>query len=345
MRDGGPVVAVFGAGRIGCVHATNVARSPGAVFAGVADVDVGAAERLVGVVGKGRVRSVEAFLSDPAIDAVIIATPTSTHADLIARVAASRKHIFCEKPISLEIDTTIAAIAICERSGSMLQIGFQRHFDGDFLKAHAAIESGRLGQIRLIRLVSRDRTLPPLDYIPSSGGQYKDQVVHDFDAARWLMGAAEVEEVTAAGAAIIDPAIGDAGDIDTAIAVLKFSSGAFALIDVSREAAYGYDVRAEILGSEGMLLTGGEDIPDGVFLESSHVKARTDSFITRFADAYQREIEDFIDVVAARKMPHVAGNDALQALRIAVAADRSLQEHRTVRLAEVPGASQPEPDA
>jgi myo-inositol 2-dehydrogenase/D-chiro-inositol 1-dehydrogenase len=343
VQDGHPVIAVFGAGRIGRVHATNLARRTDAVFAGVTDIDTAAAQRLVNDLRKGRVGSMDAFLSDPTLDAVIIATPTSTHAEIIAQVAATGKHIFCEKPISLDIDTTIAAIAVCERTRSILQIGFQRHFDRDFLKAYDAIASGRLGRIRFIRLVSRDRTLPPIDYIPTSGGQYKDQMVHDLDAARWLMAPASVEEVTAVGGAIIDPNIGEAGDIDTALAVLKFSNGAFAIIDVSREAVYGYDVRAEILGSHGMLLTGGDDIPDGVVLGKSHVKPHTDSFITRFADAYRREIEDFVDVVAGRKVPRVVGNDALQALRIAVAADRSLQERRTVSLAEVPDAIQPEP--
>jgi myo-inositol 2-dehydrogenase / D-chiro-inositol 1-dehydrogenase len=343
VRDGRPLVAVFGAGRIGRVHAKNLASYAEADFAGVADIDTTAAERVVNELGKGRVRSVDAFLGDTALDAVVIATPTSTHADVIAQVAAAGKHIFCEKPISLEIDTTIEAIALCERSGSILQIGFQRHFDRDFLKAHEAIESGRLGEIRFMRLVSRDRTLPPIEYIPTSGGQYKDQMVHDFDAARWLMAPASVDDVTAVGGAIIDPAIGKAGDIDTALALLKFSNGAFAIIDVSREAAYGYDVRTEILGSQGMLLTGGDDIPDGIVLGSSHVKPRTDSFITRFTDAYRREIEAFVDVVAAKRTPPVVGSDALEALRIAVAADRSLRERRTVRLGEVPGAVQPEP--
>lgn len=343
MQDGSPVIAVFGAGRIGRVHATNVARCANAVFAGVADVDTAAAERVIAELGRGRVRSVDEFLSDRTLDAVVIATPTSTHAELIARAASLGKRIFCEKPISLDIETTIAATAACERSGSLLQVGFQRRFDAAFLKARAAIDAGELGEIRFLRLVSRDRTLPRTDYIQTSGGQYKDQAVHDFDAARWFMSPDPVEEVVATGAAIIDRAVGDAGDIDTALAIVKFASGAFAMIDVSREAAYGYDVRAELLGSRGMLLTGGDGTPDGIVLTSDRVTPHTDSFITRFADAYRCEIEDFVDVAAGRKLPRVAGYDALQALRIAVAADRSLRERRTVRLAEVPDAIAAEP--
>ena len=327
-------IAVFGAGRMGVVHARNIAHHTGARLAGIADVDRQAAQRAVESTG-GRVDTVEDFLNDLAVDAVVISTPTATHADLIATSAAAKKHIFCEKPISLEIQSTVEAIQACEREGVTLQIGFQRRFDRDFLNARRAIEKGELGEVRFVRLVSRDRTLPPIAYVRTSVGQYKDQMVHDFDAARWLLAPAAVDEVLATGSAAIDPEIGACGDVDTAAALLRFSNGAIALLDVSREAAYGYDVRTEIHGSGGMLLTGDEGMKTGTVIDSSFVKPQTDSFITRFADAYRSEIQGFIDAVGARTKPRAGGDDALQALRIAVAADRSRASGRAIKLADV----------
>jgi myo-inositol 2-dehydrogenase / D-chiro-inositol 1-dehydrogenase len=337
VANAGPAIAVFGAGRIGRVHAENVARCSGVNFAGVADVDFAAAERIVRHLGKGRTGTVESFLEDPAIDAVVIATPTDSHAAIVAKAAAAKKQIFCEKPISLDVDATIVAIEACTRNNVALQVGFQRRFDRDFLVAKKTIDDGALGEIRFVRLVSRDHTPPPIAYIPTSGGQYRDQMIHDFDAARWLVAPAAVEEVTAIGSVVIDPAIGQAGDVDTAIAVLRFSNGALCMIDVSREAAYGYDVRTEIQGSRGMFLTGQDSMGDRAILDASFLEPKNDSFVTRFADAYRREIEDFVDAVATHRKPGVGGDDALQALRIAIAADRSRSEHRTVALSEVAG--------
>jgi myo-inositol 2-dehydrogenase / D-chiro-inositol 1-dehydrogenase len=330
-----PTVAVFGVGRMGRVHAENLLKDGNAKLAGVADVDAAAAERLVRDLGHGRVDTVDGFLRDPAVDAVIIATPTPTHAGLVTRAAAARKPIFCEKPISLEVGTTLEAIQACKDTGVVLQIGFQRRYDRDFERARNAIETGRLGETRFIRLVSRDRTPPPISYISTSGGQYKDQMVHDFDAARWLLAPAVVEEVTAVGSAVIDRAIAEAGDVDTAVALLRFSNGAIAVLDDSREAIYGYDVRVEIHGSGGMLLIGGDGMTDGTLLDASFLKPQKDSFISRFSEAYRCEIADFVEIVANGKRPRVTGDDALQALRIAIAADRSLKEGRTVKLSDV----------
>ncbi len=322
---------------MGSVHAENVVHHSSAAFAGIADIDTGAAERLVRRLGQGRVDTVEGFLKDPTIAAVIIATPTATHAQLIEAAAAAKKQIFCEKPISLDVATTIRAILACERAGTILQVGFQRHYDRDFLSAHSAIEAGNLGEIRFIRLVSRDRSPPSPAYVCVSGGQYKDQMVHDFDAARWLLAPASVEEVMATGSALVDRSVAEAGDIDTSVAVLRFSNGAIAVLDDSREATYGYDVRGEIHGSLGMLLIGEDGMRAGVVLDASFLKAQNESFITRFAAAYRSEIADFVDVVSHGEWPRVKGDDALQALRIAIAADRSRMSGRTVRLSEVEG--------
>jgi len=330
-------VAVFGAGRMGAVHAGNITHNQNATLIGIADVDRSAAQRALGSNG-ARVDSVESFLADPQVDAVVIATPTDTHAELIVKSATANKQIFCEKPISLDIATTVDAIRACERAGVILQIGFQRRFDRDFVNVHAAISEGKLGEVRFIRLVSRDRMLPPIAYVQTSGGQYKDQMIHDFDAARWLLAPATVQEVSAVGSALADPAIGECGDVDTAVALLRFSNGAIALLDVSREAAYGYDVRAEVHGSRGMLLAGDDGMASGRVLDESFVKPQTDSFVTRFSDAYRLELQDFIEAAATRKKPRVDGNDALQALRIAVAADRSRRSGCVVKLADVDGA-------
>jgi myo-inositol 2-dehydrogenase/D-chiro-inositol 1-dehydrogenase len=321
---------------MGIVHARNISQNANARLIGIADLDRNAAESAVASTG-GRVDSAENFLADAAVHAVVIATPTDTHAELIVKSAAANKQIFCEKPISLDIRTTVQAIRACERAGVMLQIGFQRRFDRDFANVHTAIREGKLGDVRFIRLVSRDRTLPPIAYVRTSGGQYKDQMVHDFDAARWLLAPATVDEVTAVGSALADSAIGECGDVDTAVALLRFSNGAIALLDVSREAAYGYDVRTEVHGSRGMLLAGDDGLKSGSVLDASFVKPQTDSFVTRFSDAYRLELQDFVDAVATRKNPRVDGNDALQALRIAVAAERSRRSGCKVQLADVEG--------
>jgi myo-inositol 2-dehydrogenase/D-chiro-inositol 1-dehydrogenase len=336
-REDRVAVAVFGVGRMGSVHAENVAGHTGATLAGIADIDSAAAQHLVRRLGQGRVDTVDGFLNDPSVEAVVIATPTATHAPLIEAAAAAKKRIFCEKPISLDVGTTVAAIAACGRAGAILQIGFQRHYDRDFLRARSAIEAGSLGEVRFIRLVSRDRLPPPIAYVASSGGQFKDQMVHDFDAARWLLAPATVEEVTASGSARAGGVAAEAGDIDTAVAVLRFSNGAIAVLDASREAAYGYDVRAEIHGSRGMLLIGDEAMNAGAVLDASFLTPQTESFITRFATAYRCEIEDFADAVAQGRRPRVEGDDALQALRIAIAAERSRTSGRTVRLSDVEG--------
>ncbi len=331
-----PATAVFGAGRIGRVHARNLAVEHGAAFAGVADVDEDAAARLVAELGCGRAGSVESFLQDPDVTAVVIATPTGTHADLIERCASARKHIFCEKPISLDVDETNRAIAAVRRAGVTMQIGFQRRFDPKFVRARRAVESNELGPVRFIRLVGRDRALPPIEYIRTSGGQYKDQMIHDFDAARWLAGE-EVEEVVAVGSALADRRVADAGDVDTAVACLRFASGALAVIDASREAPYGYDARLEIQGSRGLFLDD-DRLRSGTVMDASFLTPDADSFADRFGEAYKVELHEFLAALERGSAPKARGEDALQALRIAIAADRSRRERRTVQLAEIEGA-------
>ncbi len=327
-------LAVFGAGRIGTVHARNAANLANVKLVGVADIDRAAAQRLVEAAKAGRIDSSAALLTDPSVSGVVIATPTASHAALIEQAAASGKHVLCEKPISLDLATTEAAIAGAERANIILQVGFQRRFDAQFQFARRSVESGELGSPRFLRLVGRDHRMPSLDYLRTSGGQFKDQMIHEFDLARWLMAPASVIEVFAAGSALIEPALAQFGDADTTVAVLRFNSGALAVIDGSREAAYGYDVRGEMVGSKGMVLFGDERLTSGKLLDGSAATAEVESFVERFEVAYKAELADFVDAIAGARAPRVGGGDALEALRLAEAATRSFQEHRPIKLSE-----------
>lgn len=328
-------LAVFGAGRIGAVHVRNAATLPGARLVGVADIDHAAAQRLVARHGTGRVDDAVAFLRDPSVAGIVIATPTDSHAELIAQAAAAGKHILCEKPISLDVATSLSAIGAAERARVILQVGFQRRFDPEFQRARRAVESGELGKPRFLRLVGRDHHVPSLDYLRTSGGQFKDQMIHEFDLARWLLAPAHVSEVFAAGSTVIEPALQEFGDADTTVALLRFDTGALGIIDGSREAVYGYDVRAEILGSKGLMLVGGERLRNGALLDASAATSAVESFIERFEQAYRAELEDFVDAIATGRAALVGGSDALEALRLAIAATQSFQLGRPVALAEV----------
>ena len=332
-------LAVFGAGRIGAVHARNAGCFvPGARLVGVGDVDRAAAQRLVDAVGTGSASDPDALLTDPAVNAVIIATPTGTHADLIAQAADAGKHIFCEKPIALEIGATKMSADRARRAGVLLQVGFQRRFDPQFAAARRAFERGELGEPRFLRLVGRDHRMPSVAYLRTSGGQFKDQMVHEFDLARWLFAPAEIDEVYACGSALVDPVLAEFGDVDTSILTFRYRSGALGIIDDSREAVYGYDVRGELHGSKGLFMVGHARLPDGQALNSQHATPDVDSFPERFADAYRLELIDFVDAVRMQREPSVGADDALEALRMAIAADRSMREHRPVRLAEIADA-------
>ncbi len=214
------------------MHVRNVASHvPGASLVGVADVDAAAAQRVVAEVGSGRAADVESFLNDPNVRGVVIATPTATHAELIAQAASAGKHILCEKPISLGLAATRAAIADAARARVILQVGFQRRFDAEFAWARRLIEQGELGEPRFLRLVGRDHRMPAIAYLRTSGGQFKDQMVHEFDLARWLLAPHEVEEVFANGSALVDSSIAAFGDVDTSLTVLRYKGGALGVID------------------------------------------------------------------------------------------------------------------
>ena len=330
-------IAVFGGGRIGSLHARHLARTiPNATLVGVADIDRAAAERAVAAAGAGRAAADHTeFLTDPAVQAVLIATPTALHAPQMVEAAQAGKHVFCEKPIALTLEGTRAAIDAVAKTGALLQIGFNRRFDAPFASARQAVSRGDIGEPWIVKLVGRDPRLAPLSYLAGSGGQFKDQAIHEYDLARWLMGK-EVEEVYATGSVLVDPAVGELGDVDTSLTTLRFTGGALGLVDSCRQAVYGYDVRAEVHGSEGKLLIGYEGRTAVTLLEPNKASHdHVDWFIDRFAEAFRAELAWFVDCVRAGRAPSPGAEDGYQALRIAVAAGRSRRERRAIRLEEV----------
>ncbi len=325
-------LGVIGLGRIGRLHAENAARLAEARLVALADPCVERAHEAAAACGAGRVfDDPTALLADPGVHAVLICSSTDTHAGFLEQAAAAGKHIFCEKPLDLDPERIRSALAAVERAGVLLQVGFNRRFDPGFRRIAAGVQRGEVGRPEFVRITSRDPAPPPLDYVRVSGGIFLDMTIHDFDLARYLM-ADEVVEVQAMGAALVDPAIGAAGDVDTAAVLLRFAGGALGCIDNSRRAVYGYDQRAEVLGSAGCL-SAANVTPDRV--SRWDVNGQTAAkplhfFLERYGAAYVDELQAFVDCVRGRRPPPVSGHDGLQATRIALAARRSLAERRPV---------------
>ena len=327
-------LGVIGVGRIGRLHAEHLAyRIPNARLLMVADVGEEAARRCADACGVPRaVQDYRALLDDPAIEAVAICSATPTHAPIIAEAAAAGKHIFCEKPIALDLETTDAALAAVERAGVKLQVGFNRRFDANYRRVRQAVERREIGRPELLHIISRDPAPPPLDYITASGGLFLDMTIHDFDMARFLLGS-EVEEVYATAAVMTDPAIGAAGDLDTAVVLLTFAGGAIGTIDNSRRAVYGYDQRVEVFGSQGMIATR-NDYPNTAVVSDGQAVRRDlprNFFLDRYVDRYVAEMQAFVDAVLDGRPTPVDGRDGRAALALGLAARRSYDEHRPVR--------------
>ena len=250
-------LGLIGAGRIGRVHAESLTRRIGNVhLRAVTDLFTEAAQTCAKDFQIPHVYTDHrAILDDPQIDAVVICSATETHTQFIVDAAQAGKHIFCEKPIALDLAKIDAALAAVEKAGVKLQIGFNRRFDANFRHLHEIVQSGGIGQVQLLQITSRDPAPPPISYIKGSGGIFLDMTIHDFDMARYLVGD-EVEEVYAMGGVMVEPAIGQAGDIDTAVITLRFKGGAIGIINNSRQAVYGYDQRAEVFGSKGAVEAG-----------------------------------------------------------------------------------------
>lgn len=331
-------IGFIGAGRIGKVHAETLAfRVPEARTLSITDLNRQAAEQLASRCGIPTVAgSVDQILADPAIQAVLICSSTDTHADLIIRAAQAGKHIFCEKPIAHSLAQIDDALAAVQRAGVKLQIGFNRRFDPNFARIRAAVAGGEIGFPRLLHIISRDPAPPPVSYVKVSGGIFLDMTIHDFDMARFLIGD-EVEEIYTAAGVMVDPAIGEAGDLDTALIVLRFRHGVIGMIDNCRQAAYGYDQRAEILGSAGKIATE-NCYPNQATLSTGDCVRKDlpfNFFMDRYTESFTNEIRSFVQSVLQDKPTAVTGLDGRAPVVMGLAARKSFDEHRPVRLDEI----------
>jgi inositol 2-dehydrogenase len=325
-------IGVAGLGRMGRVHAENLAhRVPDVELTRVVDVVEETARAAGERLGAAWSTDVEELLRDPALDGVVIAGPTATHAPMIEQAAAHGKHVLCEKPLSLELDATVRAVQAARAAGIKLQMGFHRRFDPDWAAVAERIAAGELGEAYLLRISLRDQAPPGVEFLRGSGGIFVDVAIHALDAARWLLG--EVEEVAAFGAATSDAVFAEIGDLDTAIVQLRFASGALGVIDASRVAGYGYESSAEVMGSRATLRldnhrrTHVERLAPG-----ASAKDRVGDFVERYRHAYLLELEAFADAIREDREPAVTGEDALAAFVLAQACDEALRERRTVQV-------------
>jgi myo-inositol 2-dehydrogenase / D-chiro-inositol 1-dehydrogenase len=322
---------LLGAGRIGKVHARTIANSGRASVAYVADAIGEAASALASEVG-AKPASIEEILASD-VDAVLIATPTDTHADLIEQAARAGKAILCEKPVSLSVERITACLPVVEKAGVPLMIGFNRRFDPNFSTLQQRLRQGEIGDVEIVTIISRDPAPPPVSYIARSGGLYRDMMIHDFDMARFLLGEEPVV-VNALGGALVDKAIGKAGDVDTAAVQMQTASGKIAVITNSRRATYGYDQRIEVHGAKGMLRAGNVHMTTLERADASGFSADViqNFFIDRYVEAYAREVLSFIEAVERGTAPTPSGHDGLMAQRLAEAATTSSQTGQPVRL-------------
>lgn len=328
---------LLGAGRIGRVHAKAITADANAKLVAVADAFPAAATAIADQYGCD-IRTVDAILAAKDIDAVVICTPTDTHADLIEAFARAGKAIFCEKPIDLSLDRVKACLKVVHDAKATLMVGFNRRFDPHFRAVRAAIDAGTIGAVEMVTITSRDPGAPPLEYIARSGGIFRDMTIHDFDMARFLLGE-DVTEVSAMAAVLTDPAIGKAGDFDSVQVMLKTASGKQAMISNSRRATYGYDQRIEVHGALGAA-TAENQRPVSIEIATAAGYTRPplhDFFMTRYIDAYAAEIATFIAAVGGKGKAAPTGEDGLVALALAEAALKSVAEGRIVRVSEILG--------
>ncbi len=324
--------ALLGAGRIGKVHARAIAADPHAVLVAVADA-MPAAAKAIASQYDCEVRTIDEIEEAGDIDAVVICTPTNTHADLIERFARAGKAIFCEKPIDLDPAAREGLPEVVADAEARLMVGFNRRFDPHFRAVHDAIEQGRIGEVEMVQIVSRDPGAPPVGYIKTSGGIFRDMTIHDFDMARFLLGE-EPATVFATASVLTDPSIGEAGDFDSVSVVLTTASGKHCTISNSRRATYGYDQRIEVLGSNGSIAAENQR-PVSIELATAAGFMRPplhDFFMTRYTEAYAAEIAAFIAAVEADKQPSPDGRDGMLALALAEAALKSVGEGRAVKV-------------
>ena len=331
-------IGVIGAGRIGKIHAESIAgRVEGAELAGVADIDLQAARETAARHHlPTAVAEYQVLLDDPDIDAVAICSATDTHARIIQEAAEAGKHIFCEKPIDHSLSKIDQALASVQAAGVLFQVGFNRRFDPNFRKVRQMVAEGKIGEPHILRITSRDPAPPPLSYVQVSGGIFLDMTIHDFDMARYIMGS-EVTEIFAAGGVLVDPAIGEVGDLDTAVITLWFENGALGTIDNSRQAVYGYDQRLEIFGSKGMVAAGNNKPDTHVYADDKGVHSALPLyfFLERYTESYVNEMREFVASIRSGAPSAVAGIDGRIPVVMGLAAKKSSLENRPVRLSEI----------
>jgi len=330
-------IAVIGTGRMGSVHVRNIARLiPGADLVAVCDIRLEVAQAVADEHGIQRVvKDYHALLDDPDIEAILIASSTDTHAFIMKDVAAAGKHIFCEKPLALELDKIDEALQEVEKAGVKLQVGFNRRFDKSFQRVKEIVVSGEIGRPCILRITNRDPDFPAMEFLRVSGGIFLDLAIHDFDMVRFQLG--DVVEVYAAGGVLIEPKLKEFNDIDTDVVILKFANGAVGTIDNSRKAVYGYDQRLEVFCSNGTALANNE-------AETVTVKGNREGFLSakppyffmqRYAPCYVEEVRQFIECVRDDKPTPTSGADGRAAVVLGYAAWKSLRENRPVKISEI----------
>jgi myo-inositol 2-dehydrogenase/D-chiro-inositol 1-dehydrogenase len=348
-------VGIIGAGRIGRLHAEHLAfRVPQANLLAVSDIILEAAQkcaRMLPAAAGGSIPTAtqdhRAIMENPDIEAVVICSSTDTHAQMIEEAAGAGKHIFCEKPIDFDLARIDRALAAVEEAADpsgrsvKLQVGFNRRFDPNFRRVRELVAAGKIGEPHILRITSRDPQPPPIEYVKVSGGIFLDMTIHDFDMARYLIGS-DVEEIYAAGGVMVDPEIGQAGDIDTVVITLRFQNGVIGTIDNSRQAAYGYDQRVEVFGSGGCAVAD-NNYPNTAVVsdaQSVHRDLPLNFFMERYVDSYIAEMEAFIECVQQDRTPPVTGIDGRVPVVMGYAARKSYEENRPVRLDEIgPGVA------
>jgi myo-inositol 2-dehydrogenase/D-chiro-inositol 1-dehydrogenase len=329
---------VIGVGRIGKIHIENLAhRLSGTQVIAVVDVFE---DELINVARKydisQAVKDHREVIENPEVDAVVICSPTDTHSKIIHQSAEAGKHVFCEKPVDLSPEKIINSNKVVEKSGVKFQVGFNRRYDPNFFKVFQTVKAGKIGTPQVLKITSRDPAPPPLAYLKVSGGMFLDMTIHDFDMARYLMDS-EVVEVYTAGKVLVDAIFDQAEDVDTAVTILKFESGAIGTIDNSRQAVYGYDQRVEVFGSEGMVAVN-NNLPDThLYLNKDGANSALplNFFMDRYTESYLREMEAFIECIRNDQPPCVSGKDGLLSVIIGMAAKQSCQENRPVKLSEI----------
>jgi myo-inositol 2-dehydrogenase/D-chiro-inositol 1-dehydrogenase len=328
-------IGLLGAGRIAGVHAAAISQNPQSKLVAISDFYPEVADKLARQFD-AVMRTNEDIIADPEIDAVLIATPTDTHSDLIEAATAAGKAVLCEKPVDLSLERARACLHNSAPSGVPVMVGFNRRFDPNFAALKASLEAGDIGKTELLSITSFDPAPPPVSYIKTSGGLFRDMMIHDFDMANFIMGEAPIS-VMATASCVVDPEIGAAGDVDTAVVTLSYADGRIAVIKNSRRAAYGYDQRVELLGAQGLLQA--QNMLENTVVKSTDKGVTgakpTYFFLERYMAAYAAEWASFVDAVTNGTALPVTLSDGIDALAMAEAATRSAQSAMPVKLAEI----------